>query len=136
MAGRKNIAWGFVFLAGFMILGFVLGYMHDLAPGKEQWIAEYAAGKHFESRLAHVHGSLFALINIAVGHLLMKLPIPAGRARAISWVTLAGMLMPIGILARVLFGAPPAFVLLGGFVMTVAMLWMSWEAFRVRAGAV
>lgn len=131
MAGRKNVALGFLFLAGFMILGFVLVYLRDFAPGKEQWIAEYAVGKHFESRLAHVHGNLFALLNIVVGYLLMKLPIPAGEARWISWIALAGMLMPVGILGEVLAGTPPAVVLAGGLAMTVAMLWMSWAVSRL-----
>ena len=133
MAGRKNVALGFLFLAGFMVFGFVLVYLRDFAPGKEQWIAEYAVGKHFESRLAHVHGNLFALLNIVVGYLLMKLPIPAGEARWISWVALAGMLMPVGILGEVLLGTPPAVVLAGGLAMTVAVLWMSWAVFRLRA---
>jgi hypothetical protein len=131
MAGRKNVALGFLFLAGFMVFGFVLVYLRDFAPGKEQWIAEYAIGKHFESRLAHVHGNLFALLNIVVGYLLMKLPIPAGEAHWISWVALAGMLMPVGILGEVLLGTPPAVVLLGGVAMTAAMLWMSWAVSRL-----
>ncbi len=129
--GKRNIAWGFLFLASFMILGFVLVYLRDFAPGKEQWIAEYSVGKHFESRLAHVHGNLFAFINIVVGYLRMKLPLPAGEARWISWVTLAGMLMPVGILGEVLLGTPPALVLLGGLAMTAAMLWMSWAVWRL-----
>ena len=60
MQGKKNIAAGFLFLAAFMLYGFVLIYLRDFAPGKEAWIADYAVGKHFESRLAHVHGNLFA----------------------------------------------------------------------------
>jgi len=130
MEGRKNIAWGFLFLALFMASGFFLGYMRDLAPGKEQWIAQYAAGSHFEFRLAHVHGSLFALINVAAGYLVMKFPVPAGHARAISWLALAGLLMPIGIVAHTLLAVPPVLVLVGGTAMIVATLWMSWAAFQ------
>ena len=47
-----------------------LVYLRDFAPGKEAWIASDAVGKHFETRLAHAHGNLFALINIAVGLVL------------------------------------------------------------------
>lgn len=133
MEGKKNVAWGYLFLAGFMASGFVLGYMHDLAPEKEKWIAEYAAGVHFEIRLAHVHGSLLALINVAAGYLLMKFPVPARQARAISWLALAGLLMPVGIIAHALFAVPPVLVLVGGMAMIVATLWMSWAAFRLRA---
>jgi hypothetical protein len=131
MEGRKNIAWGFLFLALFMAWGFILGYMHDLAPEKEQWIAQYAAGTHFEIRLAHVHGSLFALINVAAGYLVMKFPVPARHARVISWLALAGLLMPIGIVAHALLAVPPVLVLVGGAAMILATLWMSWAAFRL-----
>jgi hypothetical protein len=129
MEGRKNIAWGFLFLAVFMATGFFLGYMHDLAPNKEQWIAQYAAGTHFEIRIAHVHGSLFGLINVAAGFLLMKFAVPAGQGRWISWLALADLLIPIGIIAHTLFGMPPVLVLGGGAAMIVATLWMSWVAF-------
>ena len=132
MQGKKNIAAGFLFLAGFMIYGFLLIYLRDFAPGKEAWIADYAVGKHFESRLAHVHGNLFAFINIVVGYLLLRLPIGAFSARAISWLTLAGMLMPLGILSEVVFGLPPALVLIGGISMVAAMAWFGVAAFRLR----
>ena len=47
MHGKNNIAAGFLFLAGFMLYGFVLIYLRDFAPGKEAWIAQYSMGKHF-----------------------------------------------------------------------------------------
>lgn len=132
MEGKKNIAAGFLFLAAFMIYGFVLIYLRDFAPGKEQWVAEYAAGKHFESRLAHVHGNLFAFINIVVGYLLLRLPIEAASVRWISWLTLAGMLMPLGILTEVLFGVPPVLVIVGGIAIVVAMAWFGVVAATMR----
>lgn len=134
MQGKKNIATGFLFLAGFMIYGFVLIYLRDFAPGKEQWIADYAIGKHFESRLAHVHGNLFAIINILVGYLLLRLPVAPESAKWISWLTLAGMLMPLGILSEVAFGLPPLLVLAGGFAMVLAMLWFGVAALKLRTG--
>ena len=126
MEGKKNIAAGFLFLAAFMAYGFVLIYLRDFAPGKAEWIAEYAVGKHFESRLAHVHGNLFAFINIVVGYLLLRLPIRAFASKWISWLTLTGMLMPLGILAEVLFGAPPVLVLVGGIAMVVCDGLVRW----------
>lgn len=132
MEGKKNIAAGFLFLAAFMAYGFVLIYLRDFAPGKAHWIAEYAVGKHFESRLAHVHGNLFAFINIVVGYLLLRLPIRAFASKWISWLTLTGMLMPLGILAEVLFGAPPVLVLVGGIAMVVAMAWFGGAALTIR----
>ena len=132
MQGKNNIAAGFLFLAAFMVYGFVLIYLRDFAPGKEAWIAQYSMGKHFESRLAHVHGNLFAFINIVVGYLLLRLPLGATAARGISWLTLAGMLMPLGIVAELLFGAPPALVLVGGVSMVAAMLWFGVAALGMR----
>jgi hypothetical protein len=130
VAGKNNVAWGFIFLAVFMAAGFFLGYMHDLAPDKDAWIAQYAAGRHFELRLAHVHGSLFGLINVVLGVALAKLPLPAGQARAISWLGLAGILMPVGIVGHVLLGVPPLLVLVGGICMIAATLWAGIAAFR------
>ncbi len=135
MEGRKNLALGLAALALFMAAGFFLGYMHDLSPGKENWISQYASGTHFEIRLAHVHGSLFGLINALLGLVLMKLPFPRTQARAISWLALAGLLMPIGILAHALLGIPPVLVLLGGLSMIAACLWAGWAAWRLQASA-
>lgn len=135
MQGKKNLAAGFLFLGGFMIYGFVLIYLRDFAPGKEQWIAEYGLGKHFESRLAHVHGNLFAFINIVVGYLLLKLPIGEFAAKGISWLTLLGLLMPIGIMLEVLLGLPPAMVLAGGISMVAAMVWFGLAALKLEIKA-
>ncbi len=123
--GKINIVAGFLFLAAFMLYGFVLIFLRDFAPGKEQWIADYAVGKHFESRLAHVHGNLFALINIAVGLVLLHLPISARTKRWTSGLALVGMLMPLGILTEVVLGVPPLFVIIGGISMVLAMGWLT-----------
>ena len=86
--GQRNIVAGLVVLAAFMFYGFVLIYLRDFAPDKEAWIASYGAGKHFESRLAHAHGNLFALLNVVFGFLLLRLPLTGLRARWISWLLL------------------------------------------------
>lgn len=135
MEGRKNVGWGFLFLGLFMAIGFFLGYMHDLAPGREQWIAAYAAGTHFELRVAHAHGALFGLANVVIGLALLKLPVPAGQARWISWLALVGLLMPIGVLLHATFGIPPVLVFLGGAAMVVATLWTSWAGFRLSGSS-
>lgn len=133
MNGKINIAAGLWFLAGFMVYGFVLIYLRDFAPGKEQWIADYAVGKHFESRLAHVHGNLFALLNVLVGYLLLRLPIEGASGRWISALALVGMAMPIGILSEVLFGLPPLLVIVGGVSMVVSTAWLGLAVWRVKA---
>ncbi|WP_024342164.1 hypothetical protein [Bradyrhizobium japonicum] len=123
--GTKNIVVGLMMLAGFMVYGFVLIYLRDFAPGKEKWIADYAVGKHFESRLAHVHGNLFALINVAIGLVLARFPLPKATGRSISWLGIAGLLMPLGILSEVFFSVPPLLVLAGGVAMVVCMAWLA-----------
>lgn len=130
--GKKNIVAGLLFLAIFMLYGFVLIYLRDFAPDKAQWIAEYTSGTHFESRLAHVHGNLFALLNIMIGYLVMRLPISAFSAKWVSWLGLAGMLMPIGIVAEFALGASPIFVLGGGIAMVVSMAWLGIAVWRAR----
>lgn len=131
--GKLNISAGLLFMAGFMVFGFVLIYLRDFAPGKEQWITDYAVGKHFESRLAHVHGNLFAFLNVVVGYLLLRLPLHKATSKWISWLALAGMLMPVGILAEVLLGAPPLFVLVGATTMVVAVAWLGIAVARVKS---
>ena len=129
--GKTNIAAGLLFMAAFMAHGFLLIYLHDLAPGKEEWIANYATGNHFELRLAHVHGNLFAFINIVVGYLLMHLPVSPLAARSVSWLVLIGMLMPLGILAEVIFGVPPILVVAGAISMVVGVAWFGIAVARM-----
>lgn len=129
--GKLNITGGLLFLAGFMAYGFLLIWLRDFAPDKAQWIADYGIGKHFEARLAHVHGNLFALVNVLIGYLVWTLPISARSAKWVSWLAFGGMLMPLGILAELLFGAPPYFVLAGAVMIVVAMAWLGlavWQA--------
>ena len=89
-SGRWNVAGGFLFISLFVVLGFVLIYLRDFAPGKEAWIADYAVGKHFETRLAHAHGNLFALINVGVGLALPSIAASSAVKRALAWLTLGG----------------------------------------------
>ena len=72
MNGKNNIAIGFLTMGAFMAYGFLLIYLRDFAPGKAEWVNSYSTGKHFESRLAHVHGNLFAFLNILIGYLLLR----------------------------------------------------------------
>lgn len=133
MHGKKNIAWGFLFLGVFMITGFYLGFMHDISPERDQWIAQSATGMHFELRVAHAHSGLFGLINVAVGLTLIALPVPAARARIVSWLAILGLLMPIGVLLHALFTTPPAIVFIGGAAMVLATVWLGLEALAGRS---
>jgi hypothetical protein len=108
----------------FMAYGFLLIYLRDFASGKEEWINSYSIGKHFESRLAHVHGNLFAFLNILIGYLLLHFSDKLKNVKAISWLALTGLLMPIGILTEVYLGLPPALVLIGAIAMTTSVIWL------------
>lgn len=132
MNGKNNISIGFLTMGLFMAYGFLLIYLRDFAPGKEEWIASYSSGKHFETRLAHVHGNLFAFLNILIGYLLLRFKKQLKNAKAISYLALIGLLMPIGILSEVYFGFPPIFVLIGAITMTVSVIWLGISFWKIK----
>ena len=124
MNGKNNIAIGFITMGLFMAYGFLLIYLRDFAPNAKEWAESYSIGNHFEARLAHVHGNLFAFLNILIGYLLMRFKDKIKNIKAISWLALTGLLMPFGILTEVYLGLPPYLVLLGAVTMTVSVVWM------------
>ncbi|HRG39467.1 MAG TPA: hypothetical protein PK289_13130 [Bacteroidia bacterium] len=132
MNGKNNIAIGFLIMGLYMAYGFLLIYLRDFAPGKEEWANSYSIGKHFETRLAHVHGNLFAFLNILIGYLLIHFNDKLQNVKTISWLALAGLLMPIGILTEVYFGLPPALVLIGAIAMTTSVIWLGVAFFRMK----
>lgn len=138
--GRYNVGVGLVVMAAFMFYGFLLIYLRDFAPGKEEWVASYSSGRHFEARLAHVHGNLFALLNVALGFVLVRLRSATNRARTTAAVlALLGVLMPVGILGELYLGLSPILVVVGAAAMTAAVLLSGVLALRhwgdVAAGA-
>lgn len=132
MHGKNNIAIGFLIMGGFMLYGFLLIYLRDFAPDKQAWVDTYSSGKHFESRLAHVHGNLFAVLNVIIGYLLLHFSGKLDHAKAISWLAMAGLLMPVGILAEVYFGVPPALVLVGAITMTASVVWLGISFYTMK----
>ena len=133
MIGKNNIAIGFLTMGFFMAYGFLLIYLRDFAPDKEAWANSYSIGKHFESRLAHVHGNLFAFLNILIGYLLMRFQEQLSHVKTISWLALMGLLMPLGILSEVYFGLPPVLVLIGAIAMTVSVLWLGFSFVSIKS---
>lgn len=136
MNGKNNIAIGFLTMGAFMAYGFLLIYLRDFAPGKEEWIANYSSGKHFESRLAHVHGNLFAFLNILIGYLLLRFSNALKSVKLISWLALTGLLMSIGILAEVYLGFPPIFVLIGAIAMTASVVWLGLSFLKMKTATI
>lgn len=132
MNGKNNIAIGFLTMGFFMAYGFLLIYLRDFAPDKEAWVNSYSLGKHFESRLAHVHGNLFAFLNILIGYLLLRFAAQLKNVKTISWLALTGLLMPLGILSEVYFGLPPALVLIGAIAMTTSVVWLGISFLKIK----
>ena len=60
------------------------------------------------------------------------LPFQERTAKWVSWLSLAGMLMPVGILAELLLGAPPLFVLIGATSMIASVTWLGIAVARLR----
>ena len=133
MNGKNNISIGFLTMGLFMAYGFLLIYLRDFAPGKEEWINSYSIGKHFESRLAHVHGNLFAFLNILIGYLLLHFRDKLKNVKIISWLGLIGLFMPLGILAEIYLGMSPIFVLLGAIAMTTSVIWLGVAFFKMNS---
>ncbi|MCI0588729.1 MAG: hypothetical protein L0323_18050 [Planctomycetes bacterium] len=119
--GRRNLVAGFGALLGFLLYGFFLLYRRDFAPGREHWIAGFADGKLHASRLAHAHGNLLALVNVAIGLFLHRLGRSTPATRAASWFAVAGLAMPVGIAMEAHLGAPPYPVLVGGATAAVSV---------------
>ncbi|MEY3237619.1 MAG: hypothetical protein RI883_1720 [Bacteroidota bacterium] len=132
MNGKNNIAIGFLTMGLFMAYGFLLIYLRDFAQDKESWVNSYSIGKHFETRLAHVHGNLFAFLNILIGYLLLHFSDKLKNIKTISWLALTGLLMPIGILTEVYFGLPPIFVLIGAIAMTTSVIWLGVAFLKMK----
>ncbi len=131
--GKNNIAIGFLTMGLFMVYGFLLIYLRDFAPRKEEWVNSYSIGKHFESRLDHVHGNLFAFLNILIGYLLLHFRDKLQNVKAISWLALTGLLMPLGILTEVYLGLPPALVLIGAIAMTISVIWLGVAFLKMKS---
>lgn len=128
--GRKNVSIGLFAMVFFMAYGFLLVFLRDFAPGKGDWIAGYAVHPHFDARLGHMHGNLFALLCVLSGYLIAKLPIDDSLAPWSSWLALAGMLMPLGILGEVYLATPPWPVLVGGASMLLSAVVLATATLR------
>ncbi len=133
MKGKNNISIGLFTMAFFMGYGFLLVYLRDFGPNAKEWAEAYPIGKHFESRLAHVHGNLFAFLNIVIGYLLIQFSDKLKNVNLISTLGLIGLLMPLGILGEVYLGLPPIFVLLGAIAMTASVIILGISFFKIKS---
>ncbi len=132
MYGKNNIAFGFLVLGLFMGYGFLLVYLRDFSVGREEWIASYAQGDHFLSRSAHVHGSLFAVLNIIMGYLLLHYRHHLRNVKAISILAILGLFMPAGMLAEMYFDVTPLLTWLGAMAMLLSVLWCGFSFLNMK----
>lgn len=132
MYGKNNIAIGFLTMCFFMAYGFLLIYHRDFAPRKVVWAASDSLEKYFETRLAHVHGILFAFLNILIGYFLLRFNEQLKNVKAISALALTGLFMLLGILSEVYFGLPLVLVLLGAIAMTFSVIWLGFSFLRIK----
>jgi hypothetical protein len=122
----KHLRLGWWFLLGFLTLGTVIEAMHGFKVG---WLLDVSnETRRLLFRLAHAHGVLLGLVNIAFAFTLSILPSgPSGRRRLASTCLIAAsILMPGGFLLGgiVIYGADPG---LGIFLLPIgaAMLFVA-----------
>lgn len=132
MNGKYNISFGLITMGLFMLYGFALIYLRDFAPDAKEWAESYPIGKHFESRLAHVHGNLFGLVNLVIGYLLLQFSDRLSNVKMISILALLGILMPFGILGEVYLNLPPVLVLIGAITMTASVFLLGISFFKLK----
>jgi hypothetical protein len=137
---RRHLRFGWAELLIFLLLGLVLEAMHGFKVG---WYLN--AGE--ETRrllltLAHAHGVLLGLVNLAFASTLRAMPgFDAGARRLASPLLLAAsILMPAGFLlgGLVVYGGDPGvgiFLLApGAALLAVAIAAIAWATFRAPRG--
>ena len=136
--GKLHVRCGWLQVLVFMLLGIVLEAMHGFKVG---WYLN--AGEETRRMLltlAHAHGVLLGLMNIAFGLTIESLD-PARHAvsRLASPLLLAGcVLLPFGFLlgGLVTFGGDPGFgiflVAPGAVCLVAAISLLVWTVFRSR----
>jgi uncharacterized membrane protein YgdD (TMEM256/DUF423 family) len=109
MAGKRNIAFGFLYL----LLPIVL------------YLASRPAEEAFESAL--VQANIDALLNIGAGLLISRLPFMEWVANTVSWLMIAGALLRSGTLCLAAMGLmPPAAAIMpvGALILIAVTLFM------------
>ena len=125
--GRLHLRFGWWALLTFLSLGIVLEGMHGFKVG---WYLDVSSGpRRIMLTLAHAHGTLLALINIAFAVTVATHPGPSrGLASASRLLLAATVLLPMGFLAGGLFlhagdpGLGRLLVPLGGVVLFLGVL--------------
>lgn len=130
---RRHLRFGWAALLGFLTLGLVLEALHGFKIG---WYLDVGSStRRLMWTLAHAHGTLLALVNIAYALTLPRLP-AAASPTASRWLIAASLLLPIGFFVggTVTYGGDPnpgiALVALGGLMLFVAVATIVRGIFR------
>ena len=122
---RRHIRFGWCSLLVFVTLGLALEAMHGLKIG---WYLDVSnQTRRLMWTLAHAHGTLLALLNLALASTVKLFPTSSVRA-ASRWMLGASVLMPVGFFLGgwVTHGGDPGvgivLVALGGLMLFVAVL--------------
>lgn len=103
--GRQHLRFGFYALLSFITLGFLLEFFHGFRIGS--YLSEETEPRRLMWTLAHAHGTLIALIHIALGAAWRQLR-PSPRLRMASLCLFAAaVLLPGGFFLGGLFVYPP-----------------------------
>ena len=121
---RLHLRFGWWALLVYLTLGIVLESLHGFKVG---WYLDVASStRRLMFTLAHAHGTLLALVNIAYAVTLPRFPAAGGKT-ASRWLIAGSLLMPLGFLlgGLVVYGGDPnpgiALAAVGGLVLLIAV---------------
>ena len=132
----RHLRFGWGLLLCFLTLGLVLEVLHGFKVG---WYLNVSnETRRLMWTLAHAHGVLLGLVNIAFGLTCAALPAAGSAGRRFASVTLmsAAVLLPCGFLLGgiVVYGGDPGvgvlLVPVGGLLLFVGVFAMSWSLCR------
>ena len=127
MATRRNLTFGWWSLLCWLSLGMVLEALHGFKVG---WYLDVVNdSRRLQWTLAHAHGTLIALANLAFAATFRAMDAAQRRLDTASWcLRWAGILMPAGFLLGGLFamgadpGLPIVLVPIGGVLLFAGVL--------------
>ena len=127
---QRHLIVGWIFLPTFMLLGLTLEALHGF---KVQWYLSVAKEtRRFLWTLAHAHGALLGLVNIAFALSLRAVGRLERTAMAASALILSGsVLLPAGFLLGgiVVYGGDPGIgvllVPIGAVLLLLALFWIA-----------
>lgn len=90
----RHLRFGWYALAAFSVLGVGLELLHAFKVGAYLDVASET--RRLMWRLAHAHGALLALVNVAFGCCMARLEPGRSRRRASACLLVAAVSMPLG----------------------------------------